>query len=90
MFKRRVVVTGLGIISPVGNSVAQAWENILAGKSGIGPITRFDVSAFAVRFGGSVKDFDPGQYINLVGFYSVDDAIRFKKDLSEFTNSYRQ
>jgi 3-oxoacyl-[acyl-carrier-protein] synthase II len=61
--KRRVVVTGLGIISPVGNSVAAAWENILAGNSGIGPITNFDVADFPVRFGGEIRNFDATQYI---------------------------
>jgi 3-oxoacyl-[acyl-carrier-protein] synthase II len=61
--KRRVVITGLGIISPVGNTVEQAWENILAGRSGIAPLTHFDVSAFSVRFGGSIKDFDPTRFI---------------------------
>jgi 3-oxoacyl-[acyl-carrier-protein] synthase II len=61
--KRRVVVTGLGIVSPVGNDVATAWENICAGNSGIGPITHFDVSDFPVRFGGEVRDFDPTEYI---------------------------
>lgn len=63
MSKRRVVVTGLGIISPVGNSVAAAWDNIVAGNSGIGPITNFDVSDFPVRFGGEVRDFDVGDYV---------------------------
>ncbi len=63
MAKRRVVVTGLGIISPVGNSVAAAWENILAGNSGIGPITNFDVADFPVRFGGEIRNFDATQYI---------------------------
>lgn len=58
MSKRRVVVTGLGAVTPVGLSVAQSWENILAGKSGIEAVTSFDVSDFPVRFGGSVKDFD--------------------------------
>jgi 3-oxoacyl-[acyl-carrier-protein] synthase II len=58
-----VVVTGLGIVSPVGNSVAAAWDNILAGNSGIGPITNFDVSDFPVRFGGEVRDFDVADYI---------------------------
>jgi 3-oxoacyl-[acyl-carrier-protein] synthase II len=61
--KRRVVVTGLGIVSPVGSTVSSAWEAILRGQSGIGPVTRFDVSAFPVRFGGSVRDFDVAQYI---------------------------
>lgn len=63
MSKRRVVVTGLGIVSPVGSTVDSAWAAILRGESGIGPITRFDVSAFATRFGGAVRDFDVGQYI---------------------------
>ena len=53
MSKRRVVVTGLGIISPVGSTVKSAWDAIVRGESGIGPITKFDVSAFPVRFGGS-------------------------------------
>ena len=63
MSKRRVVVTGLGIISPVGNTVDVAWSNILAGKSGIGPITGFDVADFPVRFGGEVRDFDVSAFI---------------------------
>ena len=63
MSKRRVVVTGLGIISPVGNSIAAAWENILAGKSGIGPISNFDVAGFPVRFAGEIRDFDASDYI---------------------------
>jgi 3-oxoacyl-[acyl-carrier-protein] synthase II len=58
MSKRRVVITGLGAVTPVGLSVKESWENILAGKSGIAPLTLFDVSEFPVRFGGSVKDFD--------------------------------
>ncbi|MBU3747765.1 MAG: beta-ketoacyl-ACP synthase II [Burkholderiaceae bacterium] len=58
MARRRVAITGLGIISPVGNSVDVAWGNLLAGRSGIGPITRFDASTFPTRIGGEVKDFD--------------------------------
>jgi len=58
MTRRRVAITGLGIISPVGNSVDVAWGNLLAGRSGIGPITRFDASTFPTRIGGEVKDFD--------------------------------
>jgi 3-oxoacyl-[acyl-carrier-protein] synthase II len=61
--KRRVVVTGLGIVSPVGNTVKAAWDNIVAGNSGIGPITRFDVADFPVRFGGEVRDFDVSAFI---------------------------
>ncbi|MBE0438943.1 MAG: beta-ketoacyl-ACP synthase II [Gammaproteobacteria bacterium] len=58
MSKRRVVVTGLGVITPVGLSVKQTWENILAGKSGVAPITVFDTSEFSVRFGANINDFD--------------------------------
>jgi 3-oxoacyl-[acyl-carrier-protein] synthase II len=61
--KRRVVVTGLGIVSPIGSTVPSAWDAILNGESGIGPIERFDVSAFPVRFGGEVRGFDIDQYI---------------------------
>ena len=63
MARRRVVVTGLGIVSPVGNSVDQAWQNILAGRSGIGPVTRFDASTFPARIAGEVRDFDITSYI---------------------------
>lgn len=63
MARRRVVVTGLGIISPVGNTVQESWDNIVAGKSGIGPITRFDASAFKSRIAGEVKGFDVTAYL---------------------------
>ena len=63
MSKRRVVITGLGLISPVGNDVATGWNNLVAGKSGIGPITRFDASALSTRFAGEVKDFDPAAWL---------------------------
>jgi 3-oxoacyl-[acyl-carrier-protein] synthase II len=62
--KRRVVITGLGVVSPVGNSVETAWANILAGNSGIRPISHFDVSEFPVRFGGEIRDFDVTQYMS--------------------------
>ena len=58
MSRRRVVVTGLGLISPVGNTVEQGWANIVAGKSGIDTISRFDASNLACHFAGEVKDFD--------------------------------
>jgi 3-oxoacyl-[acyl-carrier-protein] synthase II len=61
--KRRVVITGLGVVSPVGSTVQSAWDAVLRGESGIGPVTRFDVSAFPVRIGGHVRDFDVSQYI---------------------------
>lgn len=61
--RRRVVVTGLGIVSPVGSKVSEAWANITAGKSGITRITRFDVSAYSSQIAGEVKGFDVGQYL---------------------------
>jgi 3-oxoacyl-[acyl-carrier-protein] synthase II len=69
--RRRVVVTGLGIISPVGNTVPAAWKNILAGTSGITRITRFDASAFTAQIAGEVKGFDPAQHL------SAKEARRF-------------
>jgi 3-oxoacyl-[acyl-carrier-protein] synthase II len=62
--RRRVVVTGLGCISPVGNDVATTWRSLLAGVSGAGPITKFDASTFPVRFAHEVKGFDPLQYMD--------------------------
>jgi 3-oxoacyl-[acyl-carrier-protein] synthase II len=62
--KRRVVVTGLGAISPVGNDVAATWRSLLEGKSGAGPITKFDATTFPVRFAAEVKGFDPLQYMD--------------------------
>ncbi len=61
--KRRVVVTGLGAVTPVGNSFEESWKNILAGKSGAAPITLFDVEDFPVTFSAPVKDFDVAQYM---------------------------
>ena len=59
MSKRRVVITGLGILSPLGNDLASSWQGIVDGRSGIGPITNFDASAFATRIAGEVTGFDP-------------------------------
>ncbi|WIM06334.1 MAG: beta-ketoacyl-ACP synthase II [Candidatus Nitricoxidivorans perseverans] len=64
MSRRRVVVTGLGIISPVGNTVAETWDGIVAGRNGIGTITRFDASAIKSRIAGEVKGFDVGAYLS--------------------------
>jgi 3-oxoacyl-[acyl-carrier-protein] synthase II len=75
--KRRVVITGLGIVSPVGNSVEQAWANIVAGRSGIGSITRFDASAFTSQVAGEVKDFDIGAYISPKEARRMDTFIHY-------------
>lgn len=77
MAKRRVVITGLGIVSPVGVGVAQAWQNIVAGKSGIGRITHFDPSPFACQIAGEVKDFDVTQYLPAKDARRMDRFIHF-------------
>ena len=77
MTKRRVVITGLGMVSPVGLNVADSWANILAGKSGIAPLTHFDVSEFSVRFGGSIRDFDITDYISSKDAKKMDPFIHY-------------
>lgn len=75
--RRRVVVTGLGLISPVGNTVADAWENILNGVSGIGLIDSFDTMAFASRIGGSIRNLDLAQYISPKDARKMDPFIHY-------------
>ena len=77
MAKRRVVITGLGIVSPVGIGVAQAWQSIVNGKSGIGRITHFDPSLFACQIAGEVKDFDATQYLPAKDARRMDRFIHF-------------
>jgi len=77
MSRRRVVVTGLGCISPVGNTVAEAWSNLLAGKSGIDLITKFDASNFACKIAGEVKDFELEQYIGAKEARTMDTFIHY-------------
>ncbi|MEB3233388.1 MAG: beta-ketoacyl synthase N-terminal-like domain-containing protein, partial [Leptolyngbyaceae bacterium] len=62
--RRRVVVTGLGALTPLGNTVDEYWQGLMAGKSGIGPITLFDASKHACRIAGEVKGFDPSAYMS--------------------------
>jgi len=77
MSRRRVVVTGLGCVCPVGNTVADAWANLLAGKSGIGPISKFDASNFACRIAGEVRGFDLESYMSAKEARSMDSFIHF-------------
>lgn len=77
MARKRIVVTGLGIISPVGNTVGQAWENILAAKSGIRRITRFDPSDLPVQIAGEVRDFDVANYLSPKEARRFDTFIHF-------------
>lgn len=75
--KRRVVITGLGIVSPVGNKVPQAWDNIVNGRSGISRISRFDASAFSAQIAGEVKDFDITQYLSAKEAKQMDTFIHY-------------
>ena len=77
MTRRRVVITGLGCVSPVGNTVSEAWATLLAGKSGIGPITKFDASTFACKIAGEVKGFDLESYMSAKEARSMDTFIHF-------------
>ena len=77
MSRRRVVVTGLGLISPVGNTVSEGWANLVAGRSGIANITKFDASAFACRFAGEVKGFQVEDYIPGKEARHMDTFIHF-------------
>ncbi|MCW5666883.1 MAG: beta-ketoacyl-ACP synthase II [Piscinibacter sp.] len=77
MSRRRVVITGLGLVSPVGNSVAEGWGNLVAGRSGIATVTRFDASAFACRFAGEVKGFRIEDYIPAKEARHMDTFIHY-------------
>ena len=77
MSKRRVVITGLGIVSPVGIGIKTAWQNIIAGKSGISRISHFDASAMASQIAGEVKDFDVAQFISAKDARRMDRFIHF-------------
>ncbi|MBK9655683.1 MAG: beta-ketoacyl-ACP synthase II [Rhodanobacteraceae bacterium] len=74
---RRVVVTGLGIVSPVGSDIPTAWDNVVAGRSGIGPITHFDCSAFSTRFAGQVQGFDVNAWISPKDSRRMDPFIHY-------------
>ena len=81
---RRVVVTGVGLVSPVGMGTQANWDALRAGTSGIGPITRFDAAAFSTRFAGEVKNFDPLQFIEKKELKKMDIFIQFAVAASQF------
>jgi 3-oxoacyl-[acyl-carrier-protein] synthase II len=81
---RRVVVTGIGLLSPLGIGTEANWQGLLAGRSGIGPITHFDASAFAVQFAGEVKGFDPLQFVDKKDVKKLDVFIQFALAASQF------
>ena len=75
--RRRVVVTGMGIVSPVGNDLDTAWKSILEGRSGIGPITHYDAAAYSPRFAGLVKDFDASAWLGPKEVRKTDPFIHY-------------
>lgn len=75
--QRRVVVTGLGVISPIGNDVTTFWQNLLNGKSGVGPITAFDTTGFSSRIAGEVKNFDPSLFMGKKEIRHTDRFVQF-------------
>ena len=77
MSRRRVVVTGMGMLSPLGNDVPSSWQGILAGRSGIGLIEHMDLSAYSTRFGGSIKNFDVEQYLPAKEARKLDLFIQY-------------
>ncbi|MDP2319685.1 MAG: beta-ketoacyl-ACP synthase II [Acidobacteriota bacterium] len=81
---RRVVVTGVGLVSPVGMGAQANWDALCAGTSGIGPITRFDATAFSTRFAGEVKHFDPLQFIEKKELKKMDIFIQFAVAASQY------
>ena len=81
---RRVAVTGVGLVSPLGIGNDENWRAIVAGKSGIGPITRFDASAFACRIAGEVKGFDPSLYVEKKEIKKMDTFIHFAMAAAQF------
>lgn len=81
--KRRVVVTGLGALTPLGNSVEESWEGAIAGRSGIGPITKFDSSSFSSKIAGELKNFDPQQYVDKKEIRRYDDFAIYALAASE-------
>src|SRR5713226_5097593 len=75
--RRRVVVTGLGMITPLGSTVEKTWEGIVAGRSGIGPITRFDPTGLETTIAGEVRDFDPLDYMDRKEIRRADRFVQF-------------
>src|SRR5665213_1191887 len=84
MAQRRVVVTGVGLLSSVGTGTEQTWSAIRGGESGIGPITQFDAAAFTTRFAGEVKHFEPLHYVDKKELKKMGRFIQFAIAASEF------
>ena len=81
---RRVVITGIGLVSPLGIGTSANWDALLAGQSGVGPITKFDATGFAARIAGEVKGFDPLQFIEKKEIKKMDIFIHYAIAASQF------
>src|SRR3989442_4126197 len=81
--RRRVVVTGLGLVTPLGTGIEPNWESLVAGRSGIGPITRFDASALPARVSGEVRDFEPERFIERKDLKKMDIFIQYAVGAAE-------
>jgi len=77
MNQRRVVVTGMGMVSPLGNDLESSWDSIVNGRSGLGPITLFDASAFSTRIAGEIRGFDPTAFIAAKDVKKMDAFIHY-------------
>ncbi|MDX1802180.1 MAG: beta-ketoacyl synthase N-terminal-like domain-containing protein, partial [Marinobacter sp.] len=77
MAKRRVVITGLGMLSPLGNDVATSWAGVRAGRSGIGPIERFDTEGYNTKIGGAIRDLDLEQYLSTKDARKMDAFLHY-------------
>ena len=77
MAVERVVITGMGVLSPVGLNLKSYWNALCAGKSGVGPITKFDVDSFSVKIGAELKNFDPSEYLDRKELKRMDDNAQY-------------
>jgi 3-oxoacyl-[acyl-carrier-protein] synthase II (EC 2.3.1.41) len=77
MSRRRVVVTGMGMVTPLGNNVEDTWDKVLEGKSGVSDIEHFDTSSFSTRFAAQVRDFDAAQYMSVKEARKMDVFIQY-------------
>ena len=84
---RRVVVTGIGLVTPIAVGTEETWQGLLAGKSGIGPITHFDHTAFATHFAGEVKDFDPLRWMTAREAKTLDPFVRYAVAAGSFAGA---
>jgi 3-oxoacyl-[acyl-carrier-protein] synthase II len=74
---RRVVITGVGLVTPIAIGTEETWQGLLNGKSGIGPITHFDHTAFSTHFAGEIKDFDPTRWVSSRDARTIDPFIQY-------------